>query len=196
MKPANYAKLTPAAKKLYDNPKFKFEIVTDGKNAGKMGVYGWKKTMKRPDPAVLDEIKTILLAEKAESDAEEAEKRAEAVRIGKEREARRAAIPGVKLIEKAREEWDKWHDDTVRAIDNGDGIRPAEPKVNIEALKEQYPRAAALLKAESYSRSTNYAKASAGSKARERIIDGEDYAKAIADMEQEWTDYCHKHMWD
>lgn len=196
MKPENYAKLSPAAKKLYDNPKFKFEVFTDGVNAGKIGIYGWKKTMKRPEPAVLDEIKTILLAEKEERDAEEAAKRAEAERIGKEREARRAAIPGVKLIEKAREEWDKWHDDTVRAIDNGDGIRPAEPKVNIEALKEQYPRAAALLKAESYSRSTNYAKASAGSKARERIIDGEDYEKTIADMEQEWTDYCHKHMWD
>lgn len=196
MKPENYAKLTPAAKKLYDDHRFEFSIVTDGEHAGMMRVSGWKKTMKRPEPAVLDEIKTILLAEKAERDAEEAAKRAEAARIGKEREARRAAIPGVKLIEKAREEWDKWHDDTVRAIDNGDGIRPAEPKVNIEALKEQYPRAAALLKAESYSRSANYAKASAGSKARERIIDGEDYEKAIADMEQEWTDYCHKHMWD
>ena len=196
MKPENYAKLSQAAKKLYDTPKFEFEILTSGEHAGMLHVIGWVKSMPRPNAAALQEIKAILLAEKAERDAEEAAKRAEAARIGKEREARRAAIPSVKLIEKAREEWDKWHDDTVRAIDNGDGIRPAEPKVNIEELKEQYPRAAALLKAESYSRSTNYAKASAGSKARERIIDGEDYEKAIADMEQEWTDYCHKHMWD
>lgn len=196
MKPENYAKLSTAAKKLYDNHKFDFEIVTSGEHAGMLHVIGWTKSMPRPNAAALQEIKAILLEEKAERDAEEAAKREEAARIGREREARRAAIHGVKLIEKAREEWDKWHDDTVRAIDNGDGIRPAEPKVNIEALKEQYPRAAALLKAESYSRSTNYAKASAGSKARERIIDGEDYEKAIADMEQEWTDYCHKHMWD
>lgn len=196
MKPENYAKLTNAAKKLYDNPKFEFEIVTSGAHAGMLHVIGWMKSMPRPDAAALQEIKAILLAEKAERDAEEAAKRAEAERIGRERAERRAAIPGMKLIEKAREEWDKWHDDTVRAIDNGDGIRPAEPKVNIEELKQQFPQAAALLKAESYSRSTNYAKASAGSKARECIIDGEDYAKAIADMEQEWTDYCHKHMWD
>lgn len=196
MKPENCAKLSPAAKKLYDNPKFEFEILTSGEHAGMLHVIGWVKSMPRPNAAALQEIKAILLEEKAERDAEEAAKREEAARIGREREARRAAIHGVKLIEKAREEWDKWHDDTVRAIDSGDGIRPAEPKVNIEALKEQYPRAAALLKAESYSRSTNYAKSSAGSKARERIIDGEDYEKAIADMEQEWTDYCHKHMWD
>lgn len=196
MKPENYLRLSTAARRLYDNPKFEFEIVTSGEHAGMLHVIGWMKSMPRPDAAALQEIKAILLEEKAERDAEEAKKREEAARIGREREARRAAIPGVKLIEKAREEWDKWHDDTVRAIDNGDGIRPAEPNVNIEELKEQYPQAAALLKAESYSRSTNYAKASAGSKARERIIDGEDYAKAIADMEQEWTDYCHKHMWD
>lgn len=69
MKPENYMRVSPAAKKLYDNPKFEFEIVTSGENAGKMGIYGWKKTMKRPEPAVLDEIKTILLEEKAERDA-------------------------------------------------------------------------------------------------------------------------------
>lgn len=196
MKPENYAKLSPAAKALYDNPKFEFEIVNSGEHAGMLHVIGWTKSMPRPDAAALHEIKAILLEEKAERDAEEAKKREEAARIGREREVRRSAIPGVKLIEKAREEWDKWHDETLRAIDNGDGIRPAEPKVNIEELKQQYPRAAALLKAESYSRSTNYAKASAGSKARERIIDGEGYAQVIAEMEQEWTDHCHKHMWD
>lgn len=196
MKPENYAKLSPAAKALYDNPKFVFEIVNSGEHAGMLHVIGWTKSMPRPDAAALQEIKAILLEEKAERDAEEAKKREEAARIGREREVRRSAIPGVKLIEKAREEWDKWHDETLRAIDNGDGIRPAEPKVNIEELKQQYPRAAALLKAESYSRSTNYAKASAGSKARERIIDGEGYAQVIAEMEQEWTDHCHKHMWD
>lgn len=196
MKPENYLRLSTAARRLYDNPKFEFEIVTSGEHAGMLHVIGWQKSMPRPDAVALQEIKAILLEEKAERDAEETKKREEAARIGREREERRAAIPGVKLIEKAREEWDKWHDDTVRAIDNGDGIRPAEPNVNIEELKEQYPQAAALLKAESYSRSTNYAKASAGSKARERIIDGEDYTQVIAEMAQEWTDYCHKHMWD
>lgn len=66
MKPENYTRLSPAAKKLYDNPRFEFSIVTDGEHAGMMRVSGWKKTMKRPEPAVLDEIKTILLEEKAD----------------------------------------------------------------------------------------------------------------------------------
>lgn len=196
MKPENYLRLSTAARKLYDNPKFEFEIVTSGEHAGMLHVIGWMKSMPRPDAAALQEIKAILLEEKAERDAEEAKKREEAARIGREREARRNSIPGVKLIEKARDEWHKWHDDMVRAIDDGDGIRPPEPQVDIEELKEQYPQAAAMLKAESYSRSTNYAKASAGSKARERIIDGENYTQVIAEMEQEWTDYCRKHMWD
>ena len=94
MKPENYAKLSPAAKKLYDNPKFEFEILTSGEHAGMLHVIGWVKSMPRPNAAALQEIKAILLEEKAERDAEEAAKREEAARIGREREARRAAITG------------------------------------------------------------------------------------------------------
>lgn len=43
MKPENYTRLSPAAKKLYDNPRFEFSIVTDGEHAGMMRVSGWKK---------------------------------------------------------------------------------------------------------------------------------------------------------
>lgn len=72
MKPENYAKLSPAAKKLYDNPKFEFEILTSGEHAGMLHVIGWVKSMPRPNAAALQEIKAILLEEKAERDAEEA----------------------------------------------------------------------------------------------------------------------------
>ena len=75
MKPENYAKLSPAAKKLYDNPKFEFEILTSGEHAGMLHVIGWVKSMPRPNAAALQEIKAILLEEKAERDAEEAAKR-------------------------------------------------------------------------------------------------------------------------
>lgn len=42
----------------------------------------------------------------------------------------------------------------------------------------------------------NYAKSSAGRTALEKIINGEDYAQAIADMEAEWSAYCDAHIWD
>lgn len=43
MKPENYAKLSASARKLYDDHRFEFSIVTDGENAGMMRVSGWKK---------------------------------------------------------------------------------------------------------------------------------------------------------
>lgn len=73
---------------------------------------------------------------------------------------------------------------------------PTKPAVSITELYEKYPKAAAMLQAEAYSSASNVAKSSAGRKARERIIDGEDYTQVIADMEKEWTDYCDEHVWD
>ena len=192
MKTENYEKLSTAAKRLYDDTRFEFSIVTDGEHAGMMRVGGWKITMKRPEPAVLDEIKTILLEEKAERDAA----RAEADRIRAEREARRDAIPGIKEIEEARSAWDKYHYIYDKVIAAGEGRMPTKPAVSTTELCEKYPKAAAMLQAEAYSRASNVAKSSAGRKARERIIDGEDYKTVIADMEEEWSKYCDEHVWD
>jgi hypothetical protein len=66
--------------------------------------------------------------------------------------------------------------------------------IDVKALKEKYPRAAAYLKAEAYENSDNIDKYSAGKKAKERIINGEDYNQVIKDMENEWD---HKpYNWD
>ena len=192
MKPENYAKLSASARKLYNDHRFEFSIVTDGENAGRMRISGLKKTMKRPEPAVLDEIKTILLEEKAER----AHAPPKADRIRSEREARRDAIPGIKEIEEARSAWDKYHYIYDKVIADGEGRMPTKPAVSTTELCEKYPKAAAMLQAEDYSRASNVAKCSAGRKARERIIDGEDYTQVIADMEKEWTDYCDEHVWD
>ena len=39
-------------------------------------------------------------------------------------------------------------------------------------------------------------KASAGSRALEKIINGDDYASAIAEMDAAWAQYCTDHIWD
>lgn len=40
MKPENYAKLSTTAKRLYDDTRFEFSIVTSGEHAGMMRVSG------------------------------------------------------------------------------------------------------------------------------------------------------------
>lgn len=62
---------------------------------------------------------------------------------------------------------------------------------DIESLKKKYPRATAYLKADAYSRSSNYAKAMAGERAKEKIRHGESYKKALETMEQEWKKSLH-----
>ena len=81
-------------------------------------------------------------------------------------------------------------------MDSGDGIYPAKPKIDPIELSARYPMAAAMLRAESYSRAANYRKAGAGRKAVERILDGEDWEKAISDTEAEWHEAALEHMWD
>ena len=63
-------------------------------------------------------------------------------------------------------------------------------------MAAMYPIAAAYHKAESWSLAANYAKANAGRKAMNRIKAGEDHEKVIADMENEWSVHCEKHIWD
>ena len=64
------------------------------------------------------------------------------------------------------------------------------------ALEEKYPRASAYLKADSWSDASNFEKASAGKKALERIINGEDHALVLLDMQEEWSKACESHLWD
>lgn len=131
------------------------------------------------------EIMEILNAEK------EAKEKAIA-----ERTAKINAIEGLKEINAAIEEHERFHYKFNAAMERGDGLLPEIPESNIGELKAKYPRAAAYLKAESYKLSANYAKASAGRKALERIINGENYEQVLDDMEKEWSDYCNEHMWD
>ena len=39
-------------------------------------------------------------------------------------------------------------------------------------------------------------RSTAGIKAKERIINGEDYNEVIKDMKAEWDEYIKDHLWD
>lgn len=106
--------------------------------------------------------------------------------------------PGLDKIKKAIYEQDKWQSDFNHAMDSEDGasvFRPA-PKNVIEEAKKAYPKAAAYYKAEQYSFASHYAKSSAGRKAMERILNGEDYNKVIEDMDNEWHKSAEEAVWN
>lgn len=118
-------------------------------------------------------------------------------RAVEERMAKIAAIEGLEEIRNARADLAAWHDEFNASFNDvgGLGVRP-KPEYDFDALNAQYPRAAAYLAAEAFEYAANYAKSAAGKKAKERIINGEDYKQAIADMEAEWKEHCEKHIWD
>jgi hypothetical protein len=123
------------------------------------------------------------------------------IKARKEREAKVNSIEGLNEIRKAIESEIEYHAAFTRMMENedqsgNDALLPNLPEVSSKDLKARYPRAAAYIKAESYSLANNYAKAGAGKKALERIINGEDYKKVLADMEAEWSAHCEENMWN
>ena len=134
------------------------------------------------------EIIAYLKAEQEEKEKAEAD-----------RKAKIAAIDGLAEIRDAinaeteyRIAFDKMMDDEYN-----DGVfPPKKPTASSKDLMSKYPRAAAYLKAESWSYSEHFVKSAAGRKAMDRIINGDDYEQAIADMDKEFSTYCMEHMWD
>lgn len=113
-----------------------------------------------------------------------------------DRQAKIEAIEGLEELKDIRAEWENYRDEFDQAMEAGNGYTPSKPEEKVEDVAKRYPRAAAYLKAEDYSYASHYAKASAGRKALERIINGENHEQAIAEMEAEFTAYCEKHIWD
>lgn len=182
MKEKYKQQLSTAAREILEHSGLSFALMGD-----KMAVSPRDKAVKlvKAHPTEVQEIKAALLAE----EAEERE-------TGERRRNYRAAILGLKELEAAKAEQAAYREAFARAVDSGDGIYPAKPKSDPAELSAQYPMAAAMLRAESYSRASNYRKAGAGRKAVERILDGEDWEKAISDMEAEWNEATSEHMWD
>lgn len=118
-------------------------------------------------------------------------------KAAEERQAKIAAIEGLDLLEKTINAWAIYHDEFNRFIENDAiGKPPVKPANTIEEVKSLYPRAAAYVKADVFYSAEHYAKSSAGKKALDSIINGNDYNKAIFDMEKEWSEYCEAHIWD
>lgn len=182
MKEKYKQQLSTAAREILEHSGLSFALMGD-----KMAVSPRDKAVKlvKAHPAEMQEIKVAMLAEQTE-ERETAERRRNF----------RAAIPGLKELETAREAQATYREAFARAVDSGDGIYPAKPKSDPAELSARYPMAVAMLRAESYSCAANYRKASAGRKAVERILDGEDWEKAISDMEAEWQEAVSEHMWD
>ena len=182
MKEKYKQQLSTAAREILEHSGLSFALMGD-----KMAISPRDKAVKlvKAHPTEVQEIKAALMAEEAE-ERETAECRRNF----------RDAIPGLKELEAAKADQATYREAFARAVDSGDGIYPAKPESDPAELSAQYPMAAAMLRAESYSRASNYHKASAGRKAVERILDGEDWEKAISDMEAEWKEAVSEHMWD
>lgn len=149
----------------------------------------------RADKAALAAIK----AAKPEIVAALLAQREAGLRAEQEREAKIDAIPGLREIEAARADLVNWKLEFDASFDGenggGVGVRP-KPKYDMAALNEKYPRAKAYLNAQDFAASANDAKAAAGRKALEAIINGEDYERAVSAMEAEWKSHVASHIWD
>lgn len=109
------------------------------------------------------------------------------------------AVPGLNELRAAYADVNRYHEQFERMMEDegNDGARPPKPiSGDVDALRAQYPAAAAYLKAESWSYADHYAKATAGKKAMERIVNGDPHVAVVTDMEAEWSNHCNAHIWD
>jgi hypothetical protein len=138
------------------------------------------------------EIMAYLKDQRAED-----EKRAEEARQReKDRSERIKQIDGLKEIQDAIEDLDRWQYEFEKSFDDvgGLGVRP-KPDYDIKAMRQKYPRADAYLRAESEYLKSNYELSAIGQRALEEVIFG-DWQKAMETMEKEIKVFADRHIWD
>jgi hypothetical protein len=164
------------------------KIDEHGQPNGNLVVYRADKAALAAIKAAKPEIVAVLLAQREAS-----------LRAEQERQAKIDAIPGLREIEAARIDLVNWKLEFDASFDGegggGVGVRP-KPKYDMDALHAKYPRAKAYLDAMDFAESANDAKAAAGRKALEAIINGENYERAASTMEAEWKSHAASHIWD
>lgn len=103
------------------------------------------------------------------------------------------SIEGLVELQTAISDWNKYNNAMSRYIDRDCiGTAPVKPAVTVDELTEKYPRAAAYIKADQWSYSSHYYKASCGERAKKAILDGDNYKDVIADMKSAWKKYTEE----
>ncbi len=106
-------------------------------------------------------------------------------------------FPGLSTLKAIRSAENRYHEDFEKALENENTVNfPVKPKKSFEQEAKKYPAAVAYLKAEYYATSSNGGQYDAGTKALERLMNGEDFKQVIDEMEAEWHAYTAKHIWD
>lgn len=105
-------------------------------------------------------------------------------------------VSGLDIVRDAIATMENYHYQFDVAMERGDGIFPAKPEIDIDALKIQYPVATAYIMAESFENASDYNKSAAGRKARAAIAEGNDCVQAIVDMKSEWDNAAEQAVWN
>lgn len=157
----------------------RYKIYLDGR--GFRASLGKTKKEKEEADKLLRAAKEEIIAYlRQEKEAEE--------KAAAERQAKIDGIEGLKELENLSSAWEDYNYRIQSYISRGlIGKAPQKPAETMESASQRYPRAAAYLKANLYMFASNYGKSAAGQRAMERIMEGEDFEKVIADMEAEWT---------
>lgn len=96
------------------------------------------------------------------------------------------AIEGVAEIKAAIRAWSNYHQAKME-LERGDRFIEDMPAYNpdeLSDLRKKYPRAAAFLEAERWVSSGNPIEVRLGSRAMEKILNGEDYTAVLEDMKR------------
>lgn len=110
-----------------------------------------------------------------------------------ERRKRIEAIEGLVKLQTAITDWNTYNNAMSRYIERDcTGKAPEKPTETVEELSKQYPRAAAYVKADRWSYSSHFYKASCGKRAKEAILNGNNFEEVIADMKSAWSKYTEE----
>lgn len=153
-----------------------------------------ERCMKRAEKdGMLDTIKEL----KGETIAYFKNKEEREAQEAKEREEKIRAIEGLAEIESCRMAWSEWRAEFNDMMETGSSfMNTPRPSMEVKELRKKYPRADAYLTALAEANKTNYEMSDIGSKAVERIINGEDYTQVLSDMKKDMKEFLDRHIWD